>query len=1081
MTTLWKQLQADYQTLAATHSSSLESTSESTVATSLLSLADFQKLAPLLKQGQSLFEVLTFPLAELTTFEQSFTTIAACLLQHHQAQTRQTPPLTQTVAVLGQAAYLDQLRATFSQPKIQHWLARVGHIPATTAIQQQFGIVKTLKLEEREARQAIVSFPTSRLASVLNRLLMARLEQLEVQSAAANQVAIRIALKTEPAMLPALAQMGEAMLPWVNWYREDDASGDALSHSLERHLRIDAYLDECIAPLPNEAVFSESFSIREIYVPLKAQPLTCAGEPDFDQPPIGLEEWVIDSLNDTTQQDQVLLVQGSFGRGKTTFCRLFADWVRQHEHPHWTPVLISLQEVETNEKDFEAFLQQAVPSHLTQADPDWLIHGDVRFLFFLDGFSELHLDDQASSLEQFFQQVGKFQETCANHPDMGHRLIVTGRSVVLKTLERLLPTNLKRVEILPLDATLHTRWLTQWERLTGVHTSELKQSLHHPDLPEHSQDLMSEPLMLYFLAAMHRDGALRLDALIGANLDRVKFLLYQQIFYWALAKHQPGLLHRELSLAETEDLRRLLAEAGLWMVQTGAEAVTLTSLAERFPPNDTIHRLIEALQARLQQSPLTNPLATFYNSSESGSGYLRFTHNSFGKLFASRRLHETLEDWSHTLTRRHRSEPLVASDALHWQLFNLLGCDALTPEITSYLMVLLNANPEFDLICLFNRLEDFYLRWCAGQFIDAPAENLPQKEMRLMRQHRPMARFGTQFGQRQIDLYTGLNVMILLLQLHGYARSRSDLADDAAAFYPCGLQGMPEFEPERLLRIIGYSHCVSPNAFRTIIGPYLNSANLSGVNLSGVNLSGVDLSGADLRSADLSGASLRGALLGRANLVGASLEGANLSNADLRGANMIGAYLRGADLSSALLSGTDLSSANLIGASLSRADLRDADLSGAYLRGASLQSADLSRSYLIGASLIGACLSNADLSHVDLSEANLHGADLSETNLRNADLTNSDLIGADLNGASLCDAILCNASLNSADLIEADLCGADLSSANLIGADLSSQTAGTVRWSERTKWVNVRGLGEATHIPEALKQQLGLNDPEPQT
>lgn len=196
MTTLWKQLQADYQALAATHPSSVESTSESTsTASSLISLADFQKLAPLLEQGGSLFEILTFPLVELTTFQQPFTTIATRLLQHHQAKTQQAPTLIQTVTVLGQAAYLDQLRATFLQPKIQQWLARVGNIPATAAIRQQFGIVKALKLEEQDARQAIVSFPTSRLASVLNRLLMVRLEQLAVQSAAANQVAIRTCLK----------------------------------------------------------------------------------------------------------------------------------------------------------------------------------------------------------------------------------------------------------------------------------------------------------------------------------------------------------------------------------------------------------------------------------------------------------------------------------------------------------------------------------------------------------------------------------------------------------------------------------------------------------------------------------------------------------------------------------------------------------------------------------------------------------------------------------------------------------------------------------------------------------------------
>jgi uncharacterized protein YjbI with pentapeptide repeats len=397
----------------------------------------------------------------------------------------------------------------------------------------------------------------------------------------------------------------------------------------------------------------------------------------------------------------------------------------------------------------------------------------------------------------------------------------------------------------------------------------------------------------------------------------------------------------------------------------------------------------------------------------------------------------------------------VPPESLSQQIYDLLGYGGLSPEMTEYLMVLLNANPDLDLALLFQRLEKFYLGWATGAFVDAPPENLAQKAMRLLNQQT------RRLGQRQVDIYAGLNAMILLLQLYGYAQTQESL-QDRIAFYPCGRQGMPDFQPERLLQIIGYSHCISPNAFRVIVGPYLSNANLSGVNLSGVNLSGVDLSNADLRSADLSGANLHGANLSRANLVGASLTGADLNNADLRGTNLIGANLRGADLSSASLSGADLSSANLIGASLSRADLRDADLSGAYLRGASLQSATLSRAYLIGASLSGASLSQADLEQVDLSGANLHGADLSDVNLSGADLSGADLIGADLSGAVLCGASLKNASL-----------------ANLIGADLSDQITGDVKWSERTQWQDVRGLESAVNVPEALKQQLGLVESQP--
>jgi uncharacterized protein YjbI with pentapeptide repeats len=1065
---IWKHLQVDLEQLA-TDSSSLDSTLNSTLdsTTEAAATSDFAQLLPLLSQRASLFELVTLPLTQLVELHQSFAHVTAILLQHYISRIGQTrleqPLLLQVVNLIGQAVYLDQFCAALASAQNEDWLQQGKDLPASETVMQQFNILPDLSLSAEDARQTLVAFSTSRVASILHQLVAARLEPFGVPSSTINQMAAEIADRAGAEILPTLAQI-EAAKPWVDWYA-------ATPDLLERHLRIDAYLDHWIQPRSAELVFNESFSLREIYIPLKAQPLSHDGEADFEQPPIVLEEWVKQQLSDPDSQDQVLLIQGGFGRGKTTFCRMFANWIKQHEYPVWTPILIPLQDVQLLDAEFEAVLQRAVPDYLTDADPDWLTHGDTRFLFVLDGFSELNLDDRNANLEQLLQQVGRFQETCANHPGMGHRVILTGRSLLIRNLERLLPPNLMRVELLPLDTALQDQWLAQWQRLTGANIAGLKEQLHSSKLSEQNLTLAREPLMLYFLASMHQDGELQLDILEGTSVARAKFLLYQRIFYWVLTKHRPGLLNRQLSPTEVESLRRLLAEAGLWSVQTGSEVVPLASIIDRLQYDEQMQMLLSEITAKLQEHSLTNALVTFYRRDD--QIYLRFTHNSFGKLFGSRRLHEALEDWALTLNRRQKHDPLVPPETLYWQIFDLLGYGGLTSEMTEYLMVLLNANPELDIAYLFKRLEDFYRRWCAGEFVDAPPENFAQKQVRLRR-----LRGGTSLGQRQIDVYTGLNVMILLLELHGNARSQADSQtelQETVAFYPCGRQGMPDFVPDRLLRLIGYAHCISPSAFRVIVGPFLNSANLSGVTLTGVNLSGVDLSGADLRSADLSGANLRGANLSRANLVGASLDGADLSNADLRGANLIGAYLRGADLSSAALSGADLSSANLIGASLSQADLRDSDLSGAYLRGASLQTAVLSRAYLIGASLSGACLSNADLGQVDLSDANLHGADLSDVNLRGADLSGADLIGAYLNGASLCGARLCNASLNSADLIGADLCGADLSSANLIGADLSDW-AGEVKWSERTKWQDVRGLEAAVNVPEALKQQLGLND-----
>lgn len=198
---------------------------------------------------------------------------------------------------------------------------------------------------------------------------------------------------------------------------------------------------------------------------------------------------------------------------------------------------------------------------------------------------------------------------------------------------------------------------------------------------------------------------------------------------------------------------------------------------------------------------------------------------------------------------------------------------------------------------------------CQGKFIDTAEETLPQKKLRQLQ------RYGiTGLGQRQVDVYAGLNVMILLLELHRYAQERDDLKAEIV-FYPSG-KPQENRRTIQLLRIINYSDGLNLSNFIKIVGKFLRGAYLSGAYLSGADLSGADLSGADFSDAYLSGA----------DLGDTSLRGAFLREADFRGA-----YLDAADLSGADLTEADLTEANLSGAYLSGAYLSNADLSGAYL------------------------------------------------------------------------------------------------------------------------------------------------------
>ncbi|MDJ0618326.1 MAG: pentapeptide repeat-containing protein [Calothrix sp. MO_192.B10] len=425
------------------------------------------------------------------------------------------------------------------------------------------------------------------------------------------------------------------------------------------------------------------------------------------------------------------------------------------------------------------------------------------------------------------------------------------------------------------------------------------------------QELAREPLLLYLLGAMHRDGKLNTEMFAGANGVKAKILIYQTTLDWVLTKQRPEELNFDITEFDTEDLRRILMEAGLCVTQSGGEWTAIKIIEERLSGDKAARELLEKAQQQIGENPLRNALAAFYLRPIKGSGVqegaVEFVHKSFGEFLCAQRLAESLEQWTWVNPYSRRREFLIADEQLEEQIYDLFSYGGLTPEIVEYLMALLDDSEKFQPVELFERLQYFYFDWCEGKFINAYPKNLPFNQMQKLRER------GIGLGLREVDIYAGLNVMILLLELHRYAQIRNELKDKIN-FHPCGQKDSKEFERGRLLRVISYSNSFNLDNFLSTVESFLR--------------------GADLRRADLSDAYLSDAYLSDADLSDAFLRGAYLRRADLSGADLRRAYLRRADLSGARLRHADLRHADLIGADLSAADLKHADLSGAYLSGA---------------------------------------------------------------------------------------------------------------------------------------------------
>nr|WP_225226123.1 pentapeptide repeat-containing protein [Komarekiella delphini-convector] len=873
-------------------------------------------------------------------------------------KTNQKPEIEKWVAVACPIAYINSFN-TLVQRNV--WLQeRLNVQIAEQGVKSEFNQLGELELNNNQAEKALTDFCNSILGQALNQQLLAYLQKVGIAENIASIVTGWVAWDTYNYIEQLFSYESEDVRQTLSLMIT--AAQEVRAN--EKYASIESYLKEQISPSPSNPllierwkVIGEEFKIPEIYVPLKAYLLDSNGELK-EKSVVDLENWVTEQLNKSEINRQVIFIQASPGRGKSVYCKMFAERVRKELHPIWIPILIRLRDIDTFEPNIENTLRASVRENFANRD-DWLSDRKTRYLFILDGFDELRLEGRtAKGIEDFLKQVGNYQAQTGCR----HQFIVTGRESALHGIENRVPTNLDRVEIALMDEQIQAQWLKNWSRLFGQDKAEeFQKFLKTNNCPNRVKELAREPLLLYLLAAMHRDDELTIQMFEGANDAQAKIVVYQKTLDWVLTKQRPQELNKELTEFDTEDLRLILTEAGLCVTQSGREWTSIKAIESRLKNDKTARQMLEEAQKRLGENPLRNALAAFYlrpaKASPSTEGAVEFIHKSFGEFLCAQKIKEILRHWTKIDSETRRERYVIDEDKLAEEIYDLFGYGGLTREIVEYLMALLDSEEKFQYLKLFERLSDFYLDWYQGKFIDGQKLKIfPFNQMQKFQAQNISLKL------REVDIFTGLNVMILLLELHRYAQTQDELKDNIV-FYPCGKKDSDNFDGQRLLRIIGYSNSVTVSTFLETVGYFLSGANLRGANLSGANLSGANLRGA--------------------NLSGANLRGADLSNANLSGAGGYARFPCGADLRSADFSQANLSGAGLSDANLSHANLSRADLSRAHLDRANLSHANLSHANLSRADLTCTYLHCSNLSHANLSEVNFFGAGFDGANLTN--------------------------------------------------------------------------------------------------
>ena len=249
----------------------------------------------------TLLEALNSPLGKLFKDSIPFLPIATGIIQIVVEANKKEPTVAETVALVSQVAYLESIKETIpkeiipSEPKDKD----------LKEVRQQLADLADLEIDYKEATLALVYFHESKLATAFGEILSIKLEAIGLTPTDVLNLTDKVKLNTQQHISKALAEAGEdikVVQKIFNWYTTDG------KEEFTKWRSINYYLEQKVKSLPEETVFKEEFTYRDIYVPLKALALDSKGEKIQGEAEFILEEWTQQFIQNSQEANKVLFV-----------------------------------------------------------------------------------------------------------------------------------------------------------------------------------------------------------------------------------------------------------------------------------------------------------------------------------------------------------------------------------------------------------------------------------------------------------------------------------------------------------------------------------------------------------------------------------------------------------------------------------------------------------------------------------------------------------------------------------------------------------------------------------------------------
>jgi uncharacterized protein YjbI with pentapeptide repeats len=648
----------------------------------------------------------------------------------------------------------------------------------------------------------------------------------------------------------------------------------------------------------DEPMFVEAFSLRQVYVPLRAyfverdaadkearfDPRTAEAQ-NAKRVVVKLDEEIDAWLATGDTKDAVRIISGGPGSGKSSFTKMLAAKLAEQNGRRVLFVPLHLLRLSDDlEESVADFIRYAAPGLANPLAPEE--HAEPSLVIF-DGLDELAMQGKlAAELAQQFVREVRDKVALLNVRGTRLKVLISGRELAVQSNTADFKRSRQILHVLPYFVAEDSRkgytdarnllaedqrqqWWKNYGEVSGHDYEGMPRELNRDELSE----ITSQPLLNYLVALSHTRGEVNLAT--ESNLN----VIYRDLLKAVYERGWGGGSHPALQGVSEEKFVRWLEEIAVAAWHGDGRTTTVEEIKGHTETGGATS-LLNIFEEGADKG-ITRLLMAFYfrraGVRESGDKTFEFTHKSFGEYLTAKRIVRLLQDM-HEELERHRDNVDKGWDEraalVRW--IRLCGPSSLDAYLFKFIhneARIAGKEVASDWQQMLCDLIGFELR-----------NGLPMELISL-----PTFKEAT----RQARNTEGA----LLVVLHACALVTAKLSNIAWPIQEITSAG------DLFSRLVGQRSDLDPMfvmrnlAFLNLKGQTLILRDFYWANLSGADLSGANLSWADVSSADLSGANLSktvflGTDLAGSDFSGAELRGARFSSTDLHGARFTQADLR---------------------------------------------------------------------------------------------------------------------------------------------------------------------------------------------